>query len=464
MIVKRSAGASSLSKPREGLDRAYEALVVSAGLLALSAAVYVAGRGFTLFRAAMMLGLATIAVGAWLARRYLGRRVKIAIVYPIYLLASIEVLLQALALMGLLPRMNVNDMTPYGRVYQNLEGFANGVRNRHGWFSQRADFNPGAHGILLVGDSFIDAVYVQKRDHIATVLERSLAASAPTIELTAIGRAGFGPAQYLELARDGLERLNPAEIAVFLFLGNDLRSVMIEEELAAKPNHTPDRWIYYQRGTKGVLELHPDSVVAAARLRSKLDQQHQGLFFNLPRTVASHYFTGAIVRQLSRAWEPSAQPSDDTGGSLGRGLSDLYFRVPSSALADEAITRVAELLERARQLAAGRGAELRVISIPHFPPGFFAAYQGEGWSGSLPTLGLDLLLPERRLGEALAERGIEMLEGGRAMQTAGLTAEEVAALYLAGGSGHFSTAGHHWFAEIIARRWYPERLQGSAAH
>lgn len=426
------------------IDRLYDGLVALVALLGALVLVYGFASGWTPAKLTA-LGVALAAAALLIAARSrLGARTKERLLYPLFLVAAIEVLLQLVALAGWLPGMNINVAAPFGRVYQNREGFAHGLRNRHGWFSHRAVFEPEAERrILLVGDSFLEAVHVPEADHLDAVLERQLRARSRSAQAMAIGRSGHGPAQYLELVRYGVAAFAPTEVVVFLFLGNDLRAVDLERELAVKPNHEPEKWIYYRLDGSGRPELDPRSIAARQRFNRRLARQHAGPLANLPRTLGSQILLPAVVARL-RAPRPEPPDTDDEFAALG--LDRRYFETPLDASARHAYELTVGLLELARDEVVAAGGRFGVVTIPIFPPAFFAQNSASttGWSAEFGDL--DLLLPERVLGALCVERGLRFLAMGHRLRQAGSSVGEIRQLYHLGGSGHFTAAGHAAFA------------------
>ena len=64
--------------------------------------------------------------------------------YAGYLLLTVELVLQLAAGLGLLPGLKLHDPVPYGRVYQTVEGRANSLMNRYGWYYPSIAAGPSA--------------------------------------------------------------------------------------------------------------------------------------------------------------------------------------------------------------------------------------------------------------------------------------------------------------------------------
>ncbi len=435
-------------------DRGFALLSWAAAGTTLGLALYAATTGWTPAKLGAGIGSAGVTAGLFALRRA-SWQVKQWLLYLPFLAFALEALLQLTALLGVLPDMNLNAAVPFGRIYQNREGYAHGVRNRHGWNSLRSAFSPEAHKVLLIGDSFLEAPHVPRSLHLDAVLEDLLRAATPdrSTEVMALGRSGFGPAQYLELARYGVRAFNPDQVVVFVFVGNDLRSAVLAQEIVDKPNHDPAHWIYYQLDARGDLALHPKSRKTPQALQRKLNQQHAGLWANLPQVLTSHYLTLAIGLRLYdrlKSREPPTPGAHDELGELG--LSSLYFRLPLGPEAEAGLTITTAILAQLGSELSAQGKSFAVVTIPVFTPSFYATQSGKGWQSTVN--GLDLRLPEHELSVRLGARGIRTLLMGQALQQAGLTVEEVQQLYFFAGSGHFTAQGHAACARIVAAQLF----------
>src|SRR3989338_1764770 len=84
-------------------------------------------------------------------------------------LLAIELLLQITAFFGLLPGINIFSFTPYARLYRTEEGFSNSQANRFGWNSKEIEIKDDHYKIALIGDSFVHALQVHRKNNIGAV-------------------------------------------------------------------------------------------------------------------------------------------------------------------------------------------------------------------------------------------------------------------------------------------------------
>jgi lysophospholipase L1-like esterase len=100
----------------------------------------------------------------------------------------------------------------------------------------------GTRRILVLGDSFVEALHVRLEDSFTRVLERSLA-GAPTVrptEIISAGVSGYGTAaEVLYFERDG-RRYRPDVVLLAFYPGNDIKNNSPTLEDAFPPQYTAD--------------------------------------------------------------------------------------------------------------------------------------------------------------------------------------------------------------------------------
>jgi hypothetical protein len=107
------------------------------------------------------------------------------------------------------------------------EGFSEGYFNSHGFrdHERTYDKQPGVFRILVLGDSYIEALQVQLEESFTAQLEKMLNArgSATRFEVLALGQSGFGTAnEYVRYLNFGIA-YNPDLVIVAFTTGNDFR-------------------------------------------------------------------------------------------------------------------------------------------------------------------------------------------------------------------------------------------------
>ncbi|MEO1443731.1 MAG: hypothetical protein AAFV33_25240, partial [Chloroflexota bacterium] len=172
----------------------------------------------------LFTGLVLLAKPAPDAPFQMWRKVALVLVGALVLL---EVSLQALAYLRVLP-LNYDRGTtvPYGRVYQNEEGFANGRTNSLGWYYPEFTLAEGTDRILFSGDTFVEALQVPQEAHMGQQLQSLLnEGDAIETEVLAQGMIGYGSTMYMNALMSPYiwEPLEPNEIVVFFHVANDFQ-------------------------------------------------------------------------------------------------------------------------------------------------------------------------------------------------------------------------------------------------
>lgn len=128
---------------------------------------------------------------------------------------------------------------------------------------------PGVRRILVVGDSFVEAYQVAMESAFPRLLESRLRASEVDADVVALGRSGWGPAEYRAAAEEWAPRLAPDLVVAIFCPGNDIRNA----SPAATRLHEEQ-----ERGPLGVLWRRPEPaelpglLVPASRLNAILSR------------------------------------------------------------------------------------------------------------------------------------------------------------------------------------------------
>lgn len=391
---------------------------------------------------------------------------------------GIEILIQIAALGGWLPGAQRIDnvFVPYGRVYQNAEGLGNGRVNNFGWYYPDFRLTEGSKRVLLVGDTYIQALQIDREEHLGVTLESLLAAdqTEPNLEVLALGMPGFGPGLYLSDTRlaDTVLQFQPDEIVLFFHLGNDFQYATVP---------TPDDVVYEVTAEGGVI-IHSAGTDYLHHLKHFILTGYSRLIDPLA-TLRGNYLTPRVLVNLGSAPEATANPLDipgyrgyvidkietksafalitQVGLAKVPGASNFMFKKTANSQAEEALAVARGLLQTSHAYLASEGVTLRIVTIPVFPAAFYTKYQGRDWT---PEIGpYDLFGPERALHDFARERNIPFLPLGQYMQEGGLTIQQVKALYYADGLGHFTPQGHDFVAQAIYRCFFATDLSGRSA-
>jgi len=116
---------------------------------------------------------------------------------------------------------------PHAYYRHTKEGFSEGYFNSHGFrdYERTYEKPPGVFRILVLGDSYIEALQVQLEESFTAPLEKTLNAHGSSIrfEVLGLGQSGFGTAQeYLWYLNFGVA-YDPDLVILAFLTGNDFR-------------------------------------------------------------------------------------------------------------------------------------------------------------------------------------------------------------------------------------------------
>jgi lysophospholipase L1-like esterase len=115
---------------------------------------------------------------------------------------------------------------PHAYYRHTKEGFSEGYFNSHGFrdYERTYEKPPDVFRILILGDSYTEALQVQLHESFPAVLEKKLNAYGPgKFEVLALGQSGFGTAdEYVRYLNIGVA-YNPDLVVLAFLSGNDFR-------------------------------------------------------------------------------------------------------------------------------------------------------------------------------------------------------------------------------------------------
>jgi len=367
-------------------------------------------------------------------------------------LALVEGLLQAMGWLGVLPGVNIRFNAPYGRAYWTAEGHGNGIRNRFGWNYPEFDFQAPKR-IVVVGDSFVEADEVGGRQNEAAILQQLLRAQSPEWAVFALGMRGTSPAFYLEMLDYAARRFAPQEAIVCICLGND-----INESSPSLDYAPPADYIYYDLDSSNHLVLNPASVGARDGFNRLLEMNDHSMLVNLPMTVNSHCMIlqslfsirddlrlASTTRRLS-----NLDPKAAAWGRIGSSLKP--FAVTPGPEARHAMEVMLAELALLQQKCDADHIKLRLVTIPFFPPQFYAAQHGSNWT--LQVGAYDFLRPDREIAAFAHDHHIPFLSFADWLAARKTDVNDISSLYFCNGSGHFTERGHRLCAEAMNDAFY----------
>ena len=203
------------------------------------------------------------------------------------------------------------------------EGYGLRTVNEIGFFDQplRPD-SELAFRVLLLGDSYSEALQVRDLETFDAVAERRLADSAGAVEIVDLGRSGYGTADELAVYLDVADRL-PHRFVLLQFTENDFKDNL---------RHAPGR--------------ESASAPVAAATGGPLQRLHLGL-----RETSVLY-----NRLVTRSYQLE---------DFLRRRSDPEVESESLAPDEQQIELAGELLGKLKAAVDARGARLLVFQIPH---------------------------------------------------------------------------------------------------
>lgn len=289
--------------------------------------------------------------------------------------------------------------------------------------TDREGFRVGERGrveaplrLLVVGDSYLEAFQMPYERSLPGRLQDSLPAQvgAPVaVRLAASG--GWDPSHYLLATEKHLDRVRPAAVLVGVFLGNDIIDRHVE------------RWA-------------PREAIFRSRFRLPRDLSPREWVraFLLPVNdfleTRSHFYVLVRSRMAGLRMRLGLAPQ--------AGIPRQYYRADSSSAAWDV---TADVLARLDASARAAGVRTLFVLIP-------ASYQIDStvfarWleNSRIDPDSLEIDQPNRRLGEALRARGLEVRDALPALRAAAKRGERVFGAV----DTHLNVAGHGVVAELV---------------
>jgi lysophospholipase L1-like esterase len=318
---------------------------------------------------------------------------------------------------------------------------SHGFRDReHPW-----DKPAGARRVVLLGDSFIEAVQVPFDRSITPLLEARVRQAAGAVELINLGLSGFGTArEYLMLRAYGL-RYQPDLVVLFL-VGNDISDN--SARLQGKPfvpYPVPGADGAVARDERGGPRFTPfaDRTSSLGAVATFF-RDHSKSYRALREAIDSSASLNGLLYRVGLMSTPPEQVNRP--GATNFGFYEIYRVTPTPVWA-EAWALTESMLVATRDLAAASGARFAVVLVPSA----WEVYP-ELWEGILRKIpgmrevAMDLTLPSRRLSAFLAAHDIphvSLLAEFRARSG------QLPPLYIAG-DAHWTVDGHRLAAELLA--------------
>lgn len=317
--------------------------------------------------------------------------------------------------------------------------------NGQGFRDREHEFHkpPGTKRVVLLGDSFLEAVQVPFEDSVGAALERGLVARGIPAEVVSLGVSGAGTVrEYLALREYGL-RYAP-DLVVLLFVENDVsdNSQRLQGATFMPYARLDDRGRLLRDADGRPVFTGFDERKTSSGLRAFLADRLMSLRFARSRIEESPRLNDLLYRLGLMSDPPRAFTVHDADEY---GFFEIYRPAPRPGWV-EAWSMTEQLLIETRDLAAGGGARFAVALLP----GHWSVDRAK-WDelcSAVPGMreaGLDLRLPSRRLEAFLAGNGIPVVNLFPSFASGAVGGEP---LYLAGDS-HWTSAGHALAADVL---------------
>jgi hypothetical protein len=358
---------------------------------------------------------------------------------------TIEILLQIGALLRISPISNLNGLfTPYGRVYNAVEGGSSGHTNVNGWYYPDFRLRDGSERYVLVGGSYLMGLQVAPAQNMGVVLDQLMNPDEEKLrEVIGMGTPDYGLQVFLHerIFPYTAGAVQPKEVIVVFHVLNDFQSPDM-------PTGIIPTMLFNASGAADVVETE---------FALRHDLWHTVIRGydppNPAQTIQSHLFLAnllgkAISQSFGKlAYVPEGYSNVDfvSAEKPFAGL-EFLFQTQSDTRAEEMIRLVTTQLESWRLKVEEAGATMRLVILPYYPAAFYST------DGRLD--GYDLLAPERALQAYAVEHNMPILSLGQYIEATGLSASEIQPLFLQNGTGHFTAQGHQAVAEAIYGCFY----------
>lgn len=249
---------------------------------------------------------------------------------------------------------------------------------------------PGVFRVLVLGDSFIEALQVRLEDTFGRRLEQELQALSGTAryEVISLGVSGYGTASEFLAYREMGRRYDPDLVLLAFYPGNDVRNNSPTLEPQLRPLYGPDGMLIRVSPVEKAKETPASTVgrlVATSHayrfLRKTVMTQH-------PQLAA-----GLVKLGLVKNVAPNKLPSPG-----GVPLDYWVYAPVQNAAWEDAWSRTEELLLEFRRTTQAEGRRFVVVLVPGRDQ-----IEQESWkqivegNSAMRKMAWDLYKPERRI-------------------------------------------------------------------
>ena len=335
-----------------------------------------------------------------------------------------------------------------GRAYVSIN--SQGLRDRERSIAKPA----GIYRVVVLGDSYAEALQVSVEKTFWRLLERRLEAcafqSGKKVDVVNLGVSGFGTGQALRMLQSRGLAYQPDLVILAFFPGNDVRNNSRELE--------PDKLRpFYLLDASGALRLD-DTFASSAEFRRRTGRIRRAgkELSRYLRTLQLIYYVKDL-REMKNEQVAAVASSPAGGETRGQaageaGLDDQVFRIPADDKWRNAWQLTERLILELKQTASSVGSEFVVVVLSIGMQVHPLKAVREAFARQLGIE--DLLYPERHMREFGQRTDTRVINLASDLQRYA----ERNNVYLHGfantsmGSGHWNEAGHSAAAELIGNQ------------
>jgi hypothetical protein len=327
------------------------------------------------------------------------------------------------------------------------EGFSEGYFNSHGFRDYERTFEkpPGVFRILVLGDSYIEALQVQLEDSFPAQLERLLNArtSSARFEVLALGQSGFGTAQeYLRYLNFGIA-YDPDLVILAFLTRNDFRDnskFLSREGLGFYYVYDQDHHIMLDRS---LADAYENTLSYPKRLFQWLKTKS-----HLLSLISERIYL--FRRQISEARFAEAHADRDSAGDDKAKALDLFsdlniYRRDPPLPWKETFEITKEIIRAFKKSVEEHGSRFLLLGLSNAEqvhPEVGSKLQNQH------NLDLDYEQPDRILEEFAKENGVLFLKLMPAFRAHHLKTGQFLHGFGSSHGGHWNQAGHRLAAEL----------------
>lgn len=336
---------------------------------------------------------------------------------------------------------------PHAYYRHTKEGFSEGHFNSHGFrdYERTHEKPSGVFRILVLGDSYIEALQVQLDDSFPALLEKTLNAHASSarFEVLALGQSGFGTAEeYVRYLNFGVA-FNPDLVVLAFLTGNDFRnnSKFLNHEnvgfyYAFDQNHN----LVLDRS---LVHAYENNLSFPKRLFEELKTKSHLLSLISERVYL--FRRQLLATRMAEAHKDKEVAGDDKKKSLDL-FSDLnIYRTDLPPPWKDTVEITKEIILNFKRSVEERGGRFLLLGLSN--PEQVHPEEGRKLKSQY-NVELDYEQPDRILEDLAREHGVAFLKLMPAFREHHLKTREYLHGFGSSHGGHWNQAGHRLAAEL----------------